>query len=83
TWPAWEQAKKEYISQEWRVLDPREARKITTSERQRYGMFSALAPNDRAGFDNILDWTQDNPAQGSLKERLLDWQWGKKENSKG
>ncbi len=45
-------------------------------------MFSALAANDRAAFDNILDWTQNNLAQGSLKERLPAWLWGKKENSK-
>ncbi len=28
------------------------------------------AANDRAAFDNILDWTQNNLAQGSLKEGL-------------
>ncbi len=32
TWPAWEQFKKDYISQEGRVIDPSDARKITTSE---------------------------------------------------
>ena len=82
TWPAWEQFKKDYISQEGRVIDPSDARKITTSEGQSYGMFSALAANDRAAFDNILDWTQNNLAQGSLKEGLPAWLWGKKENSK-
>lgn len=68
TWPAWEQFKKDYISQEGRVIDPSDARKITTSEGQSYGMFFALAANDRAAFDNILDWTQNNLAQGSLKK---------------
>ena len=68
TWPAWEQFKKDYISQEGRVIDPSDARKITTSEGQSYGMFFALAANDRAAFDNLLDWTQNNLAQGSLKE---------------
>lgn len=33
TWPAWEQFKKDYISQEGRVIDPSDARKITTSSR--------------------------------------------------
>lgn len=47
TWPAWEQFKKDYISQEGRVIDPSDARKITTSEGQSYGMFFALAANDR------------------------------------
>ena len=67
TWPAWEQFKKDYISQEGRVIDPSDARKITTSEGQSYGMFFALAANDRAAFDNILDWTQNNLAQGFFK----------------
>lgn len=53
TWPAWEQFKKDYISQEGRVIDPSDARKITTSEGQSYGMFFALAANDRVAFDNI------------------------------
>lgn len=40
-WPAREQFKKDYISQEGRVIDPSDARKITTSEGQSYGMFFA------------------------------------------
>lgn len=32
---------KDYISQEGRVIDPSDARKITTSEGQSYGMFFA------------------------------------------
>ena len=38
TWPAWDQFKKDYISQEGRVIDPSDARKITTSEGQSYAM---------------------------------------------
>ncbi len=41
TGPAREQFKKDYISQEGRVIDPSDARKITTSEGQSYGMFFA------------------------------------------
>ncbi len=33
TWPAWEQFKKDYISQEGRVIDPSDARKITPQRR--------------------------------------------------
>lgn len=47
-WPAWEQFKKEYISAEGRIIDPSDARKITTSEGQSYGLFFALAANDRS-----------------------------------
>lgn len=39
SWPAWEQFKKDYISQQGRVIDPGDARKITTSEGQSYAMF--------------------------------------------
>ncbi|EDM7351556.1 endo-1,4-D-glucanase, partial [Salmonella enterica subsp. enterica serovar Oslo] len=45
TWPEWDQFKKDYISQEGRVIDPSDARKITTSEGQSYAMFFALAAN--------------------------------------
>ncbi len=41
SWPAWEQFKKDYISQQGRVIDPGDARKITTSEGQSYAMFFA------------------------------------------
>ncbi len=80
TWPAWEQFKKESISQEGRVIVPSDSRNITTSEGQSYGMFFTLAANDRAAFDNLLDWTLNYLAQGSLKEHLPAWLWGKKEN---
>ncbi len=53
-WPAWEQFKQAYVSPEGRVIDPSDARKISTSEGQSYGLFFALAANDRAGFDKLL-----------------------------
>ncbi|MBD3703114.1 hypothetical protein IE985_07410 [Klebsiella pneumoniae] len=42
------------------MIDPSDARKISTSEGQSYGLFFALAANDRAGFDKLLTWTQNN-----------------------
>lgn len=36
------------------MIDPSDARKISTSEGQSYGLFFALAANDRAGFDKLL-----------------------------
>ncbi|MDM3038792.1 cellulose synthase complex periplasmic endoglucanase BcsZ [Citrobacter sp. CK181] len=81
TWPAWIQFKKDYISQEGRVIDPSDARKITTSEGQSYALFFALAANDRPAFDLILDWTQNNLAQGSLQAHLPAWLWGQKDPS--
>lgn len=83
TWPAWIQFKKDYISQEGRVIDPSDARKITTSEGQSYALFFALAANDRPAFDLILDWTQNNLAQGSLQAHLPAWLWGQKDPRPG
>nr|AFN65708.1 endoglucanase [uncultured Enterobacter sp.]AGT36744.1 endoglucanase [uncultured bacterium] len=77
-WPAWEQIKKEYVSAEGRVIDPSDARKITTSEGQSYGLFFALAPNDRDGFRKLFEWTQNNLAEGDLRAHLPGWLWGKK-----
>lgn len=77
-WPAWEQFKKEYVSAEGRVIDPSDARKITTSEGQSYGLFFALAANDRDGFSKLFEWTQNNLAEGDLRAHLPGWLWGKK-----
>lgn len=79
TWPAWIQFKKDYVNDGGRVIDPSDARKITTSEGQSYGLFFALAANDREGFEQILQWTQNNLAGGDLSEHLPAWLWGKKE----
>lgn len=40
-------------------------------------MFFALADNDRARFDRLLEWTQKNMAAGSLATHLPGWLWGK------
>ncbi|MFG6091421.1 cellulose synthase complex periplasmic endoglucanase BcsZ [Enterobacter soli] len=79
TWPAWEQFKKDYISESGRVIDPSDTRKITTSEGQSYALFFALAANDRKAFDQLLTWTRDNLAGGDLHDRLPAWLWGQKD----
>lgn len=80
SWPAWDQFKQAYISDGGRVIDPSDARKITTSEGQSYALFFALAANDRPAFDRLLDWTQNNLAQGDLSAHLPAWLWGKKDD---
>ena len=80
-WPAWDQFKKDYVSAEGRVIDPSDARKITTSEGQSYALFFALAANDRETFGKLFDWTQNNLAQGDLKSTLPAWLWGKKDDN--
>lgn len=76
-WPAWETFKQDYMSESGRVIDPSDARKITTSEGQSYGLFFALAANDRKAFDLLLAWTRDNLAEGDLAQHLPAWLWGK------
>ncbi|XXD07650.1 cellulose synthase complex periplasmic endoglucanase BcsZ [Klebsiella sp. R445] len=77
-WPAWDQFKKDFVTTEGRVVDPSDARKITTSEGQSYALFFALAANDRKSFDTLFQWTQNNLAEGDLRAHLPGWLWGKK-----
>ncbi len=83
TWPAWEQFKKDYISEGGRVIDPSDTRKITTSEGQSYALFFALAANDRKAFDLLLTWTRDNLASGNLNDRLPPGSGGRKTKKTG
>ena len=78
SWPAWDRFKQDYISDGGRVIDPSDARQITTSEGQSYALFFALAANDRDTFKTLLDWTQNNLAEGDLRTRLPAWLWGRK-----
>lgn len=65
-----------FISGDGRVID-RTAADRTTSEGQAYALFFALVGNDRALFARLLEWTQQNLAQGSLTAHLPAWSWGK------
>ncbi|WP_298769574.1 cellulose synthase complex periplasmic endoglucanase BcsZ [uncultured Shewanella sp.] len=77
-WPDWQQFKNGYIEQ-GRVIDRSDARLISTSEGQSYGLFFALVANDPDAFASILSWTEDKLAQEDLTARLPAWLWGKKE----
>ncbi|MCO7516767.1 cellulose synthase complex periplasmic endoglucanase BcsZ [Pseudomonas guariconensis] len=76
-WPAWERFKTALVSGDGRVIDPSDARLITTSEGQSYGLFFALVNNDRATFAQLLRWTTNNLAQGDLARHLPAWLWGR------
>ena len=78
-WPAWQQFKQAYISEQGRVIDVTDPRKITTSEGQSYGLFFALVANDQATFEQLVDWTENNLAEGDLSARLPAWLWGQDE----
>lgn len=81
SWSAWDDFRSHFVSAEGRVIDPAEEARYTTSEGQSYGLFFALAGNDRASFARILRWTEDNLAQGDLSARLPAWQWGRRDDS--
>jgi endoglucanase len=76
TWPMWQSFQTQYLSSDGRVVDASTEARITTSEGQAYAMLFALVANDRSAFDNLLQWTENNLAQGNLREHLPAWQWG-------
>ena len=75
-WTLWNAYASRFIDQQGRVIDPQGGGR-TTSEGQSYAMLFSLVNNDRARFDLLLKWTQDNLAGGSLAARLPGWLWGK------
>jgi endo-1,4-beta-D-glucanase Y len=76
-WPDWESFRDQYI-EAGRVVDPAAPQRYTTSEGQSYALFFALVANDRASFDRVLRWTEQNLAGGDLGARLPGWQWGQR-----
>lgn len=81
TWPAWDTFKNQFVSADGRVVDPSGPRRVTTSEGQAYGLFFALAANDRPAFELALRWTENNLAGGDLRARLPGWQWGLRDDA--
>lgn len=77
-WPAWSGFRAQFVSEGGRVIDNGSARSQTFSEGQGYALFFALVANDRAGFDTILRWTEDNLCQGDITAHLPAWLWGKR-----
>lgn len=71
----WKSYKAGFMDHQVRVIDHDEGGR-TTSEGQAYGMFFALVANDRARFDGLLHWTEQNLAQGNLGAHLPAWLWG-------
>jgi endoglucanase len=80
-WPAWEAFKIHFISDTGRVTSNDENGGQTYSEAQAYALFFALAANDRAAFDTLLQWTENNLCAGDMTTRLPAWLWGKKPDS--
>lgn len=79
-WPDWEHFKQDTVSADGRVIDRSTPQQTTVSEGQAYALFFALVANDRATFDRVLNWTQNNLAQGDLSTHLPAWIWGRRES---
>lgn len=76
-WPRWSQFKQRFLSADGRVVDVGSADERTVSEGQGYALFFALVANDRATFDAVLRWTENNLAGGDLTRQLPAWLWGR------
>lgn len=79
-WPAWDAFKRQFVSEGGRVSssDPEGPR--TYSEGQAYALFFALVANDRAMFETLLQWTENNLCGGDMTARLPAWLWGKRKD---
>ena len=75
-WDLWDAYSARFINADGRVVEHSVGDR-TTSEGQSYALFFALADNDRARFEKILYWTENNLAGGDLGKKLPGWQWGK------
>jgi endoglucanase len=75
-WPLWETYAQKFMDNQGRVID-HTGNDRTTTEGEAYAMFFALVAGDRVRFDKLVQWTEDNLAQGDLTARLPAWSWGK------
>ncbi len=76
-WPHWSRYVQAFVSADGRVID-RTTRDRTTSEGQAYALFFSLVADDRALFERVLRWTQDNLAASDLSRNLPAWEWGRR-----
>lgn len=80
SWPAWNVFKKAFIHPDGRVIDGSTEDLRTTSEGQAYALFFALVADDRATFERLINWTEQNLAGGNLATQLPAWLWGKRDD---
>lgn len=73
-WSAWGDFARQFLQADGRILANKEGQ--THSEAQSYALMFALIANDRARFERILRWTEDNLCAGDLTARLPAWLWG-------
>ncbi|MDQ3239348.1 MAG: glycosyl hydrolase family 8 [bacterium] len=75
---SWEKYKTQYISKDYRVVDPTQDN-ITTSEGQSYGMLRAVWMDDKETFDKLWQWSKDNLQRPN--DSLMTWKWGKRDDN--
>lgn len=80
SWPAWDTFRAQFMNESGRILSGPEGSGQTYSEAQSYGLFFALVANDRAAFDKILTWTENNLCAGDMTAQLPAWLWGKRDD---
>jgi endoglucanase len=81
SWALWSAYSTRFIDNQGRVIDYQRG-DMTTSEGESYALFFSLVANDRARFDQILNWTRNNLADGDLTTHLPGWEWGKAADGK-
>lgn len=82
-WPLWEAFARAFLSEEGgRVIDRSAGDGRTVSEGQAYALFFALVADDRAHFDVLLRWTEDNLCAGDLTAQLPAWLWGRADDGR-
>ncbi|MCC7461370.1 MAG: cellulase [Gammaproteobacteria bacterium] len=79
-WPAWESFRAQFVSDDGRVVEHASERRRTVSEAQAYALLFAVVADDRASFDTLLTWTQNNLAAGDLSRHLPGWHWGARDD---
>ena len=82
-WDKWDTFKSTNVNESFRVVDYSDSRRITTSEGQSYAMFFALVAGDKASFEKLLVWTENNLAAGDITKNKPAWLWGKHGSSWG
>lgn len=78
SWPAWDGFASQFLGDSGRIFSGADGTGQTYSEAQAYALFFALVANDRAAFDKILSWTENNLCAGDLTAQLPAWLWGKR-----
>lgn len=77
----WQRLNEQFTSTGGRVIDLGSEGSVSTSEGQAYGLFFALVANQPERFAQLLQWTEDNLANGDLTQRLPAWLWGQHQDT--